>query len=349
MNVFESDLWMRPAKPSPQPSPGAKPGAATGYSEVRSFTVFESDFWDRPQTPTTSKTTTKPSQAPTAKSEKKQLALWDGGKFDFDDVLDVINPLHHIPVVSTIYRENVKDEIGTIPRILGAMLFGGGIVGAVVGAASAVVNIAIEQETGKDLGGHIYTAIFGDPKTAAPPPNTAINPTPVAVPVRTKRSETVIPPVAANTKKAVRVTGPPVAATTGSQSQAGLGTSSQFLRSEWYKKNQALLAAQAKQLSTKKTAVPAQASGALKTSKEPAPLHKSSEQNLLNLFAKPSIKSPSAPTGNDNPGAAAKKKTSAPQSKRSSPVASQMEQALRKYEALIKSRQQNPAAVDKKG
>ena len=343
MNVFESDLWMRPAKPSPQPSSRQKPAVASGVSEFRSFTVFESDFWDRPQTPTTPKTTSKPSPAPAPTSGKKQLALWDGGKFDFDDVLDVINPLHHIPVVSTVYRENVKDEIGAIPRILGAMLFGGGIVGTVVGAASAVINIAIEQETGKDLGGHIYTAIFGDSKKAAPAPNTAANPGPVAVPVRTKRSETVIPPVAVKSNKTIRVTGPTAA--TG-QTQPGSATSSQFLRSEWYKKNQSLLATQAKQLAAKKTAAPAQAGAASKTSKEPTPLHKPSEQNLLNLFARPTTKSS---TSGESLGATSKKKASVSQSKQSSAVASQMDQALRKYEALVKSRQQNPATVDKKG
>jgi len=90
------------------------------------------------------------------------LKLWDGGKFDFHDILDIINPLHHLPVINSIYRSEVKDEIGAVPRILGSMLYGGGVIGALIGAASAIVNIVIEHETGKDLGQHIYTAIFGE-------------------------------------------------------------------------------------------------------------------------------------------------------------------------------------------
>ncbi|MDH3231888.1 MAG: hypothetical protein OEQ29_00050 [Alphaproteobacteria bacterium] len=90
------------------------------------------------------------------------LKLWDGGSFDFHDILDVINPLHHLPIVNSIYRAETGDEIGAVPRILGSMLYGGGLVGALVGAASAVVNIVVEHETGKDLGQHIYTALFGE-------------------------------------------------------------------------------------------------------------------------------------------------------------------------------------------
>lgn len=92
----------------------------------------------------------------------KDLKLWDGGSFDFHDILDIINPLQHLPIINSIYRSEVKDEIGAVPRILGSMLYGGGVVGALIGAASAVVNIVIEHETGKDLGQHIYTAIFGE-------------------------------------------------------------------------------------------------------------------------------------------------------------------------------------------
>ncbi|HUT50804.1 MAG TPA: hypothetical protein VM325_15810 [Alphaproteobacteria bacterium] len=90
------------------------------------------------------------------------LKLWDGGSFDFHDILDVINPLHHLPVVNSIYRAESGDEIGAVPRILGSMLYGGGLVGALIGAASAIVNIVVEHETGKDLGQHIYTALFGE-------------------------------------------------------------------------------------------------------------------------------------------------------------------------------------------
>jgi hypothetical protein len=131
--------------------------------------VFEPELWGvSPLTPA-GKSPTKlafgtPSAAGTAAPAKKSdgLKLWDGGSFDFNDVLDVINPLQHLPVISSIYRAEVGDEIGAVPRLLGSMLYGGGLVGALIGAASAIFNIVVEHETGKDLGQHIYTALFGE-------------------------------------------------------------------------------------------------------------------------------------------------------------------------------------------
>jgi hypothetical protein len=130
--------------------------------------VFEPELWGvSPLVPDGKSPTLKSAGAPaggdaTAAKSKDGLKLWDGGSFDFHDILDVINPLHHLPVINSIYRSEVKDEIGAVPRILGSMLYGGGVVGALIGAASAIVNIVVEHETGKDLGQHIYTAIFGE-------------------------------------------------------------------------------------------------------------------------------------------------------------------------------------------
>jgi hypothetical protein len=43
----------------------------------------------------------------------------------FGDFLDVINPLQHIPVVSTVYRMITGDEIGMGARLAGGALYGG--------------------------------------------------------------------------------------------------------------------------------------------------------------------------------------------------------------------------------
>ena len=43
-------------------------------------------------------------------------AFGDDG-FGFDDVLDAINPLQHIPIVSTIYRAITGDKIDVAPRL----------------------------------------------------------------------------------------------------------------------------------------------------------------------------------------------------------------------------------------
>jgi len=84
--------------------------------------------------------------------QSKDLFGQDG--FTFGDFLDIINPLQHIPVVSTIYRSISGDEIEPGSRIAGGAPFGGGI-----GLASALVNAVIEDGTGKDLGDHALAMI----------------------------------------------------------------------------------------------------------------------------------------------------------------------------------------------
>ncbi|MBT4769996.1 MAG: hypothetical protein HOO00_05660 [Rhodospirillaceae bacterium] len=75
----------------------------------------------------------------------------------FSDVLDIINPLQHIPIISTIYREITGDEIAALPRMIGGGLFGG-----LAGLGAATVNMIFDEASGKDLGEHIYTAFLGD-------------------------------------------------------------------------------------------------------------------------------------------------------------------------------------------
>ncbi|NKB43154.1 MAG: hypothetical protein GKS03_02630 [Alphaproteobacteria bacterium] len=87
----------------------------------------------------------------TVKGEKP-----DDEGFTFWDFLDVINPLQHIPVVNTIYREMTGDEIKAPAKMIGSAIIGGPI-----GLAVAMVDSAIEDTTGKDLGGHAM-AMFKD-------------------------------------------------------------------------------------------------------------------------------------------------------------------------------------------
>lgn len=81
----------------------------------------------------------------------------------FGDVLDVINPLQHIPVVSTLYRAITGDEISPGARVAGGALFGGPI-----GFAVATANAMVEASAGKDIGDTIVTALFGDADDTVP-------------------------------------------------------------------------------------------------------------------------------------------------------------------------------------
>ncbi len=98
--------------------------------------------------------------APAAKTEKP-FSLWEKSDFSFGDFLDIINPLQHIPIVATIYRNLSGDQIGAVPRVIGGALWGrlGGFV-------AGVINSVVEWFTGKDIGDHIYTAIWGNSPNA---------------------------------------------------------------------------------------------------------------------------------------------------------------------------------------
>ena len=83
----------------------------------------------------------------------------DGG---FADIIDIINPLQHIPVISTLYRKLTGDEIGQVPRIAGDTLYGGVFGSFVSGLVSAVANVVVEALTGKDIGEHFMAAASPD-------------------------------------------------------------------------------------------------------------------------------------------------------------------------------------------
>lgn len=67
-----------------------------------------------------------------------------GDSLDFDDMLDIVNPLHHIPIVGFIYRAITGDTISPASAMAGGALFGGplGFIGAL--ASQAYESIAEE-------------------------------------------------------------------------------------------------------------------------------------------------------------------------------------------------------------
>ena len=89
------------------------------------------------------------------------VATGDTGQFwsteegpTFAEFLDIINPLHHIPGISTLYRAISGDEIGAGPRFVGGMLFGGPL-----GALAAGVAALFEEASGGNLGHHLAEMI----------------------------------------------------------------------------------------------------------------------------------------------------------------------------------------------
>ncbi len=77
--------------------------------------------------------------------------------FEFGDLLDVINPLQHIPIIGSLYRNLTGDEISGPAKIMGGLLYGGP-----VGLVAALATTIAEQEVGRDLGEAALAAVFGD-------------------------------------------------------------------------------------------------------------------------------------------------------------------------------------------
>src|SRR3546814_621509 len=86
------------------------------------------------------------------------------GDLTFGDFLDIINPLQHIPVVSTLYRAITGDEISPHARILGDTLFGGP-----TGFLSSIANVLYEEIAGEDVGETVIALFTGEDEAPEPP------------------------------------------------------------------------------------------------------------------------------------------------------------------------------------
>jgi len=74
--------------------------------------------------------------------------------FTFLDFIDIINPLHHIPVIGTLYRHFSGDEIDPGSRVFGGTLFFGPL-----GTVASIGDVLIRDATGKDLGQHVMAML----------------------------------------------------------------------------------------------------------------------------------------------------------------------------------------------
>jgi hypothetical protein len=111
---------------------------------------------------------------------------WD---FSFHDFVSIVNPLQHIPVVSTLYRKLTGDTIKPLERIAGDTLYGGW-----TGLVSSVANLVFEKETGKDFGDTVLAFLQGgDKDTGAAATLTATAAQPATAQSMTDRSATPQP------------------------------------------------------------------------------------------------------------------------------------------------------------
>ena len=75
----------------------------------------------------------------------------------FETVIDSINPLQHIPGVSSVYQEVTGDTANPLSAMAGGFLFGGPM-----GLAAGAAGSFLEMLTGKSLMGHAMALFSGD-------------------------------------------------------------------------------------------------------------------------------------------------------------------------------------------
>ena len=95
------------------------------------------------------------SPMPAANVAQAQTTAEDDG-FGFDDFLDIINPLQHIPLVGTLYRSITGDEIDAPARLAGGALFGG-----LFGFLGSAGTMAFEGISGESVDGLLMTMFTG--------------------------------------------------------------------------------------------------------------------------------------------------------------------------------------------
>ncbi len=75
----------------------------------------------------------------------------------FGDLIDVINPLQHIPVVGNLYRGLTGDTISGPARVAGATLYGGPL-----GMLAGVVNAIVAEVNDGDPGDTLVAGLMGE-------------------------------------------------------------------------------------------------------------------------------------------------------------------------------------------
>jgi hypothetical protein len=86
--------------------------------------------------------------------ESQVLFLGPDRTFGFDDFLDIINPLQHIPLISVGYRALTGDEMHGAARLIELGM------GPAAGVGT-VFDLALESTTGATMEDHAVAALFG--------------------------------------------------------------------------------------------------------------------------------------------------------------------------------------------
>lgn len=86
----------------------------------------------------------------------------------FRDIVDAINPLNHLPVVSDLFAQATDHTPSTAARLIGGTVFGGPI-----GFVASLAGVIFESATGHSVAGAVVAALSGEEAPVALAANAA--------------------------------------------------------------------------------------------------------------------------------------------------------------------------------
>ncbi len=86
--------------------------------------------------------------------------FWGKDGFTFGDVLDIVNPIQHLPIIANQYREQTHDDASEGSKLIGGVLFGS-LLGGVFGVLSSITNSIVRHETHQDVEEHLIDLADG--------------------------------------------------------------------------------------------------------------------------------------------------------------------------------------------
>jgi hypothetical protein len=119
---------------------------ARGLLSTKPMSVYSAEYHAMVHSPATPASPASNVEQVTVAGAKPDDTAKAGGEHEgfFHHLLDVINPLQHLPIIGTIYRAITGEHIGPVEKVMGDTLYGG-----LWGAVSSFADVAFEGITGK--------------------------------------------------------------------------------------------------------------------------------------------------------------------------------------------------------
>lgn len=151
--AYSPSAALPPANPRPRAGPAHSIVAPESAAQAPDLTVLEARERTRRMT--------MPGWQPQPDSPDFKPFGEDG--LTFGDLIDVVNPLQHLPVVGSLYRWLTGDDISPAARVAGGALYGGPI-----GLAGSIGGLIVDGVMGGGADQQVLTAMLGPSPFADP-------------------------------------------------------------------------------------------------------------------------------------------------------------------------------------